>query len=116
MLEGLFSWQAGSTEMRFSGVYRYASVENLDVAITAVQALLDAEDEDFAGDFDTALGRRGVELRIRLDTECLRDWYFAYETLIETLAAHAIAGEVEASIDDKVTTYPAAASSQGAVS
>jgi len=93
-----------STEMRFTGVYRYASVEDLDAAITAVQALLDAEDDGFAADFDTALRRRGPELRIRLATTCA----YAYEALVETLAARAIDGEVESAIDDEVTTYRAA--------
>lgn len=89
--------------MTFAGVFRYATASEIDAAITAVQELLDGEDDDFAGDLE--LRRRELALRIRVDTECPRDWYLAYETLIETLAANAIDGEVVGEIDDTLTAY-----------
>lgn len=93
--------------MTFSGVYRYASASELEAAVAEVSELLDAEeDEALAGGFDQALRRRGIELRIALDTECPRDWYFAYETLVELLAARACAGAVDGSLDGSAKSYP----------
>ena len=88
--------------MTFAGVLRYASVEDLDAAIAAVEALL--EDED---DFELPLRRRGLELRVELDIECPRDWYLAYEALIEALTAHAREGEISGEIDRTITSYGA---------
>jgi hypothetical protein len=91
------------TRMTFAGVLRYASVDALEAAIAAIEALLDGEDDDFAADLQ--LRRKELELRVRVDSECPRDWYLAYETLVETLAATAIAGEVLGEIDDTMTAY-----------
>jgi hypothetical protein len=94
--------------MTFSGVYRYASAPELEAAVAEVSELLDAEDDEaLASGFDKALRRRGIELRIELDTECPRDWYLAYETLVELLAARATTGTVDGSLDEVVRSYPA---------
>ena len=92
-----------ATRMTFAGVLRYASVSEVDAAVAAIEALLDGEDDDFAADLQ--LRRRELELRVRIDSERPHDWYLAYETLVETLAANAIAGEVIGEIDDTLTTY-----------
>lgn len=91
--------------MTFAGSYRFATAEDLDAAIAGVEELLDGEDEAFVPDLE--LRRRGLELRVRVDAECPRDWYLAYETLIEALAATAVEGEVDGEIGDTITSYPA---------
>ena len=99
-----------AARVTFSGVYRYASAPDLEAAVAEVSELLDAEDDDvLAGGFDRALRRRGIELRIALDTECPRDWYLAYESLVELLAARACSGAVDASLDDTARSYAAGA-------
>ncbi|HEY5937762.1 MAG TPA: hypothetical protein VIU61_24105 [Kofleriaceae bacterium] len=96
--------------MTFSGVYRYPSASDLEAAVAEVSELLDAEDDEaLASGFDQALRRRGIELRIELDCECPRDWYLAYETLVELLAARASSGLVDGSVDDTAHSYPAGA-------
>ena len=95
------------SSMTFSGVYRYASTEDLEAAIAQVSELLDGEDDDELIDgFDTALRRRGLELKVDLAAQCPHDWYYAYETLVEVLSARAIEGVVESSVDDVVKRYP----------
>lgn len=91
--------------MTFRGAYRFASAAELDAAIVAIEELIDAEPDDLVPAL--ALHRRGVELRVTVDTVCARDSYLAYETLIETLATFASSGEVVGEIDDTLTTYAA---------
>jgi hypothetical protein len=113
-MPGLFETLiSGTASMTFDGSYRFASPDDLDAAIEAVRELLESEEEELAGDFDTALRRRGVELRIHIDTECPRDWYYAYATLVEMLAERAVAGTVEGRLEgsDHVESYVAAAAS-----
>ena len=94
------------SSMTFSGVYRYASTEDLDAAIAQVSELLDGEDDDELVDgFDTALRRRGLELKVDLTTQCPRDWYYAYETLVEVLSARAVEGVVESSVDNVIKRH-----------
>jgi hypothetical protein len=104
----MIAWGSLPARMTFAGTYRFASGSDLDTAIAAVEELLTGEDDEtFAADLQ--LRRRTVEgqpeLRVRVDTECPRDWYLAYEALIEALAEHAIAGEVVGELDDTLTTY-----------
>ena len=101
MLAGYFP-----TSVTFRGSYRFASIEQLDAALAAIQELIDGEDDDLAAELE--LKKKGCELRIRVDTTCARDEYLAYETLIETLASGAIDGEVVGEIDDTITSYSAA--------
>jgi hypothetical protein len=96
--------------MTFSGVFRYASASELEAAVAEVSELLDAEDDEaLASGFDKALRRRGIELRIELDITCPRDWYLAYESLVELLATRASSGAVDGSIDEAVKQYAAGA-------
>ncbi|MBA3404462.1 MAG: hypothetical protein H0U13_07255 [Gemmatimonadaceae bacterium] len=95
------------TSVTFRGGFRYATAEDLDAALAAIQALIDGEDEELAPDLE--LKKRACELRIRVDTTCARDQYLAYETLIETLASLAQDGEVVGEIDDTITSYGAGA-------
>lgn len=102
MLAGFFP-----TSVTFRGSFRYASASDLEAALAAIQALIDGEDDDLATELE--LRRKDAELRVRVDTTCARDEYLAYETLVETLAERAIAGEVVGEIDDTITTYSAGA-------
>jgi hypothetical protein len=102
MLAGFFP-----TTVSFRGSYRYASSGDLERAITAVQELIDGEDDEIAPSL--ALKKKECELRVLVETTCARDEYLAYETLVETLASFAIAGEVHGEIDDTITTYNAEA-------
>jgi hypothetical protein len=87
--------------MTFAGVLHYASARDLEAAIAAIEELLEEEDDDF----DLGLRRRELALRVDVDVECRRDWYLAYETLIEALAAKAISGEIVGEIDETITAY-----------
>lgn len=91
------------TSVTFGGGFRFASVDDLDAALAAIQSLIDDDDEDLVPDL--RLQRRSTELRVRVSTTCARDTYLAYEAVIETLAELAIDGEVVGEIDDTLTTY-----------
>ncbi|MEJ7601098.1 MAG: hypothetical protein WKG01_24560 [Kofleriaceae bacterium] len=102
---GRVDWFGAS--MTFSGVYRYASTEDLNAAIAEVTALLDGEDDDELIDgFDAALRRRDLELKVDLAADGPRNWYEAYETLVEVLSTRAVEGVVESSVGDVVRRYP----------
>ncbi len=96
------------TKVEFRGSFRFANADDLERALAAIQELIDGEEDDLASELE--LWRKQCELRIRVDTTCVRDEYLAYETLIETLGTFAIAGEVTGEIDDTITTYAAGAS------
>ena len=94
--------------MTFVGVYRYASAAELEAAVAELSELLDAEDDDtLAAGFDRALRRRGIELRLDLEATGPRDWYLAYEALVETLGTHAASGAVDGTIEGVAKSYPA---------
>jgi hypothetical protein len=94
-----------STSVSFRGAFRFASAGDLDAAVSAIQDLIDGETDDVATDLE--LHRKGCELRVRVETQCARDEYLVYETLIETLGTFASSGEVIGEIDDTITTYGA---------
>ena len=102
MLAGFFP-----TSVSFRGSFRYANTEDLETALAAIQELIDGEQDDVELVPALVLKRRDCELRIRVETTCARDHYLVYETLIETLAAQAIEGDVTGEIDDTITTYTA---------
>lgn len=93
------------TRVTFRGSFRFAELGELQAALVQLQELVDGEDDDLATAL--VLRRRGCELRVSVDTICARDEYLAYETLIETLATFASAGEVTGEIDNTITTYSA---------
>ena len=102
-----------SSGMTFKGVYRYADVGELEAALDEVQQYLAGlvEADDFSLSFDTEVKRGDLEITVDIDTSCPDDWRHIYESVIETLAEHAIDGKVEATIEgaEGVETFPASA-------
>ena len=99
--------------MAFHGSYRFASTDELESTLTAVQEMLAEEADEIAGVFEHGLKRRGAELRVDIDTRQPSDWYYTLATFVEALAERAVSGAVESSLagNKHVESYVAAAAS-----
>lgn len=91
--------------MSFKGSYTYATAKALDATLAETSELLD--DPDMPSPFDGEIERKGLTLRIEIDTSCPSDWYFTYEAIIETLAQAAKSGSVEATCEGESETIEA---------
>jgi len=84
--------------VHFHGTYRYATRENLELAIASARAVL-ADDD--AGDADAAWMRcfvtRGTVLTVNLTSRVDR---FSAAAVFDTLAETAVEGAVEARVGD----------------
>jgi hypothetical protein len=100
-----------STEFTFKGSYRYDSAKTVKRAIASVRELLAEEDDDLPDPFeDGELVDDGLTIKVDVDTSAPSDWFFVYESLVETLASLAESGSVTSTQDgDESDTYPAGA-------
>ena len=83
--------------MSFKGSYTYATAKALDATLAESSELLD--DPDMPSPFDGEIERKGLTLRIEIDTSCPSDWYFTSQA--------AKSGSVEATCEGESETIEA---------
>lgn len=81
--------------IEFDGVFRYATRDMVDLALSAARAHLDEEPVEVGVDWMRAFSQQGTSLRVRATLPVEGDRFVA-AAVMELLACHAIEGVVEA--------------------
>lgn len=92
-----------SADLRFQGHFTFPDEAARTAAEADLQELLDGEDPELIAilDADEALRFEGATAHVQVALSGPSDWFFALEAVVETLAQHASAGQVDAWLDEE---------------
>jgi len=88
-----------SADIRFHGKLEYEERSSLEETLEQVQELLEEEDDDLKElleeEWDSYLVATGKKLEVDISFSGPSEWWFAIESLVETLVADAVDGHID---------------------